>query len=389
MIPQPHHDVLTKPTHVATTPDPDRFFAFEQPGAHEWWYFDAISHDGRDALVIVFYAGLPFDPSFGVAAIRHHRDPSRFPKPDPLDHCAVGLCWYRDGQTAAYALNGFRRPDFSYRTDPFTVAIDANCLERDHEGVYHLSLDTPSKNGDARLKAKLHFTPAASTRPLERNLGAPDHPHHWILAAADCRVEGDLEIVPITHGRPRFRLPAQPDGPSGGPRKLSAAHLAFQGRGYHDHNAGAEEMSRAMTRWRWGRFHFEDRTLIYYQSEPRPGKGDPAALVIECRDGEPIQLDERPVLQLDDRSRTVFGLQHARRLTAPGHGLTWEQTHLVDQGPFYLRWLPIARRLDQDVSAPIIRGISELLDTHHLNRIWFNWMIPYRLKRPASSTPRS
>ncbi len=63
--------------------DPDRYFDLKTPGAHEWWYFDAISADGRDVLVIIFYAGLPFDPSYGVAAIRHVRNPGKYPSPNP------------------------------------------------------------------------------------------------------------------------------------------------------------------------------------------------------------------------------------------------------------------------------------------------------------------
>src|SRR4051812_12569084 len=49
------------PVTADTSADPDRFFDRATPGAHEWWYFDAIGDDGRDVLVIVWYAGLPFD----------------------------------------------------------------------------------------------------------------------------------------------------------------------------------------------------------------------------------------------------------------------------------------------------------------------------------------
>ncbi len=56
----------------------------------------------------------------------------------------------------------------------------------------------------------------------------------------------------------------------------------FAGRGYHDHNAGAEEMSLAMRRWEWGRVHIGDRTHVYYASTPQPGKGEPQSLWITC-----------------------------------------------------------------------------------------------------------
>src|SRR5437660_158294 len=74
----------TCPTRGRAVLDPDRFFDFRKPGAQEWWYFDAISDDGRDAIVLVWYAALPFDPDYGVAALRHLANPSRNPSPRGL-----------------------------------------------------------------------------------------------------------------------------------------------------------------------------------------------------------------------------------------------------------------------------------------------------------------
>ena len=77
--------------------DPDRFFDRTSPGAQEWWYFDAISDDGRDVLVVVWYAGLPFDPKYGVGTLRHLKNPAKYPQPRALDHSAIGFSWHRDG----------------------------------------------------------------------------------------------------------------------------------------------------------------------------------------------------------------------------------------------------------------------------------------------------
>ena len=338
--------------------DPDRFLNFQTPGAQEWWYFDAISDDGRDALVIVWYAGLPFDPEYGVGTLRHLKDPARFPAPKALDHCAIGFSWYRDGKTMAYALNAYRSGDFSCNAQPWTVDVAGNHLIRDSEG-YVLDLDTPAVDGVHRINAKLGFRPVAGTEPLERDLGRPDAPHLWILAAADCRVRGRVSIE--------------------GPRPMV---LDFGGRGYHDHNAGSEELSRSMRRWRWGRVHAGGSTHVYYQAEPRQGRSQ--SLGITCQNGRPEVIREDVNFDLKAWRYHGFGIRFDRELTTP----TFRRRHrrCVDSGPFYLRWLSefvVPASIEDAPHRSLHRlGLCELLDTRNMHHPLFNWMIPYRLKRP-------
>ncbi len=356
------------------TLDPDRFFDFQSPGAQEWWYFDAIADDGRDALVIVFYAALPFDPSYGVSALKHLRDPRRFPAPNALDHCAIGVHWYRlEGSTVrrlafgnpgplaqAYALNSFRRDAFTYSAKPFQVEIGRNRLERDSEG-YRIFIETPDVSG-CTIRADLRMRPAPKSSPFEIDLGTAHSPHHWILAAADGRFEGTLSI----------------EGSGGGT-------LQFHGRGYHDHNAGAEELSVAMKRWEWGRFHFEETTEVYYLSQPQ--QGVERSLWLTCQDGHPEVVREAIQTLGGRSSRNLFGLAYQPDLTLHQDGeairLNRQTTASLDTGPFYQRWLSTFHGLNElkDGSRSTGIGISEVLDTGKLNHPLFNWMIPFRLKR--------
>ncbi len=351
--------------------DPDRFFRLKTPGAHEWWYFDAISEDTRDMLVVIFYAGLPFDPSYGVAAIRHVKDPSKYPCPDALDHSAVGLSWYRDGKLVAYALSGHKARDFKHQADPFQVRVGTSRVVRDPDGTYRLTVLTPSVDG-VPIRASIRFTPAEGTEPFERNLGSTESPHHWILAAPDCQVDGTVAVGDHS--------------------------VAFEGRGYHDHNAGADEMSLAMRRWEWGRVHFFGRTQIYYDSTPRPGKGEPQSLWITYKGGrlEEVREVSPAMVREKDFQRNVFGIRHASSRTVEGVGgvdafdhrnpITRTTGHCLDDGPFYRRWAAGYGRTEAIAEHRIAGlsrlGIAELLDTRNLNKRWFNWMIPYRLKWP-------
>ena len=338
--------------------DPDRFFAFDTPGAQEWWYFDAISSDERHALAIVWYAGLPFDPAYGVASIRHLDQPDRYPMPNPLDHCAIGVGVYRDGKTIAYALNAFRAGSFAHRAEPFSVDVAGNALERDGDG-YLLRVRTPAVDGRTRLAIDLRFRPADDTTPFEHDFGTAGNRHVWVMAAPDCAVDGDVVI-----GRER---------------------IPFRGRGYHDHNAGELEISRAIRRWRWGRVHQGPFAHVYYSAEPHVGPT--SNLWIICRDGRPEFLSEEAAMEESaQRAGNVFGVRHGRSLTIDQGrlGLIDLRARCVDDGPFYRRWVgpitPFTR--GEEIEAPFSLGISELLDTRNLNRRIFNWMIPFRLKRP-------
>lgn len=351
-------ELLNKPWFERVESDPDRFVNFGTAGSQEWWYFDAISSDGRDAIVIVWYASLPFDPEYGVQTLCHLRNPSKFPAPNPLDHCAIGIHWYRDGKTLAYALNGYKAEDFRHQTAPFTVEVDSNRLERDQTG-YQLTVETPALDGQSVIKASFRFVPAASTVPFATDLGTPESRHEWTLVAGDCQVTGHIEI----------------NGPD-------ANALNFEGRGYHDHNAGSEEIRLAMKTWGWGRVHVDTDTFVYYFSDAKAGTR--SDLVLKLRDGEP-QLGQDYIIHAPWRKPTIFGLLYPGQVALiPFDKNRREKPAVVvrmgkpvDAGPFYLRWVA-----EFTVNATHYLGITEWLETRNLHRPWFNWMIGYRLKRP-------
>jgi carotenoid 1,2-hydratase len=341
--------------------DPDRFFNRTSPGAHEWWYFDAISDDGRDVLVIVWYAGLPFDPAYGVATLRHLSDPAKYPQPLALDHSAIGFSWYRDGKVVAYALNGHRSEAFRHEAAPFALEIGKSRVERDGSG-YKLSIATPTVRGRP-IRAELRFQPADSTEPFERDLGSPESAHNWILAASDCRVEGKLNV--------------------------NGEECGFVGRGYHDHNAGAEDLSIAIKRWEWGRVHRGPFANIYYWCQP--SRGSSQSIWIVCRDGRPeVVMEGFELDRVGRQRRNVFGVRHEIGLRfSDGQQNTaarWTG-RCVDDGPFYLRWLADFHIYQSEAPGNPVhgaQGIAELLDTRNLHKPLFNWMIPYRLKWPLS-----
>lgn len=337
------------------TLDPDRWVNPQSPGAHEWWYFDAISDDGEDALVLVWYAALPFDPAYGLASLRHIRQPDRYPKPNPLDHCAIGFSWYHKGKTVAYALNAFQADQFSHglTEGSLDLNVSRNQLNRSPDGRYQLQVQTPVLGlGKKHAHVDLEFIPNHHMTAWERELGREGHSHLWILAAADCIVQGEVRVG----------------------KKL----LKFQGRGYHDHNAGDDELSRSFEKWYWGRFHHDQSTTVYYVCESMSGQSE--GLWLECDSGQVKSFDSMKSLACQDPKRTVFGISYHEQMSSPDGLANWSLGKPVDQGPFYLRW--VSRHSQICPRSGHGLGFSELLQANNLNRPLFNWMIPYRLKRP-------
>ena len=281
--------------------------------------------------------------------------PRKISSSKALDHSAIGFSWYRDGKPLVYALNGHQAGRFSHRTDPFAVSVADSRVERDGTG-YLLTIATPTVEGRP-IRAEIRFRPADSTESFSRDLGTSEAPHDWILVAADCRVEGSVSVA--------------------------EERMAFSGRGYHDHNAGAEDLSVAMKRWEWGRVHVGPLTHVYYRSEPH--RGEPRALWITCRDGRPETIRESATFEPRALRRNLFGIRHPGGVRVSDGPSSLERTNqrCVDDGPFYLRWL--ADFEVHEASGPSGArhlGMAEWLETRHLHRFWFNWMIPYRLKRP-------
>jgi len=48
----------------------------KKAGAYEWWYFDAVSDDGRETLVVIFLDGFIFSPRYNLA-VKEYMDGSR------------------------------------------------------------------------------------------------------------------------------------------------------------------------------------------------------------------------------------------------------------------------------------------------------------------------
>src|SRR4030095_3861177 len=90
------------------------------PDSFEAWHFDALSDDGRQALIVSFYDNYPFSP-------RYYDSPSTSPgdlETNGRRKCpAVSLVYSVDGKVVLNAVNEFHPEEFSSKRGDVNCAI--------------------------------------------------------------------------------------------------------------------------------------------------------------------------------------------------------------------------------------------------------------------------
>src|SRR5438046_6073556 len=89
--------------------------------AYEWWYFDALSDDGRDAVVIIFLDNFIFSPRYNRRkaewenedSINNETNQKLKIKNQKSQFPAVAFTYYRDGKPVYRAINEFDGDEFS------------------------------------------------------------------------------------------------------------------------------------------------------------------------------------------------------------------------------------------------------------------------------------
>ena len=326
-----------------------------RPGAQEWWYFDAICDDGEHALVIVWYAGLPFDPDYGVGDPPPPERPRPIPRPDPLDHAAIGLSLYRAGKTVAYALNRYPAATGSPIGPSRSRSPWRGAGSTATGAGYRLHVETPARDGRRTIRADLTLHPGRG-RPSRSNAtsaaGAGRITGSWRRPIAGSRGRS-----PWTARRLRARLPRP--GLSR-PQRRGRGDLASPGP------AGDGAASTSARR----------RPSII---GPSPATARPGRSGSSARTAGPSTSGTTP------RSHSTIGdaTRSASATPAP-----WRST-ASSRPPAGGTATSSTTARSTSAGSPSSRstgrrpwGSAELLEAKNLHKPWFNWMIPYRLKSP-------
>lgn len=314
---------------------------------YEWWYFDALSTDKQWGIVIIFYDGNPFSPKYIQA---QNALPTHFP--------AISVSVYQKGKPEFYSFLEYEKGKFHWDEDEKTGSIGSNFFKRtevDGEVEYDLLLAQRLESGHS-INAKLKFTSQIAADSLI-NYESKGEKHFWNLIQPQAHVSGYITL----------------NGKSG------EHNVSFAGRGYHDHNTGYEPMKDSFKDWYWGRFHFIDSTLIYYVMNGFDGNEQHEAWLIS-KDGQEV-LQKFDHISLEYYQKNRFGLQVSRKmeLSSEQSKVTIQQKELLDNGPFYQRFLSDAVMI-HDGQTKASSGISEYIKPEKIYEEKYWWMVRMRLR---------
>jgi len=281
------------------------------PGGFAWWYVDMVNDDG-DGLVMIWSFGLPFLPGLASAA-RAGRPLSPDARP------SLNLAIYEGGALAAYTLREYAPEDVEWSEDGMKWRFGPNVIRAERTPTthkLHADLDVDVPGAGERLVGTLHLEGVAR-KP--HDVGADFDPQHdWTPLMGPAT--GHLDV---TMGR--------------------QASFVFGGRAYHDRNGGTKPLhDLGFSHWIWGRMAFRDREMLYYILWPEAKQREVVSLGMVIHDDGRTEVIERLGVKLSQPRMAWASMTYHQSIELTHEGKPWltvHPRHIVDNGPFYLRFI--------------------------------------------------
>lgn len=332
----------------------------KDPKAYEWWYFDALSDDGNEAVVIVFLDNFIFSPRYN--AIRKPSLNGSTAESENRRFPAVSITYYRGGKPVYRTVNEYPAEEFAASENSPECRIGKNSFSYEsatYGSGYVVSLDLPlSKN--RRLKADFEWL-SIETDFESAPFCYEESSHCWNMVAPRSDVSGKITVVD-----------------SGG-RKRDVR--TFRGTGYHDHNLDNRWLAKTVRDWHWGRAHFADCTAIFYRYSEIADE-NPSTRLFVIRDGE---LQTRNVNYVEQNYvRDKFGIRYPTSLHLVSEDnilLDSKPLKVIDSSFYHLRFLSSITLKLADGKEHHTTGINEFIAPKALKHRWLNWLSDLRTGR--------
>jgi carotenoid 1,2-hydratase len=338
---------------------------------YEWWYFDALSDDGREAIVVIFLDNFIFSPRYNrqvqspksrVQSRAETALDSRLPTLGSPKYPALVFIYYKDGKPLYRAINEFPPEQFfgDEKTPACRLGENEFRFETAPYGSGYLVKINATLRKNYKLKATLEWLSIESDFLPDTGVTVESNSHNWNLVAPRSDVTGKIEVF-------------------SGSKKLKEVHH-FRGTGYHDHNTDARWLAETVQDWQWGRAHFTDATAVFYRYKEAAAK--PTTKLFLVKNGALTVSDA--TCEETDYARNIYGMKYPKTLnfsTAEDVKFSVRQTKLIDASFFYLRFLSETEIKCPDGSRHEAFAITEHLAPKALKYRWLDWLTDMRIGR--------
>jgi carotenoid 1,2-hydratase len=330
--------------------DADVWHPQKDPKSYEWWYFDALSDNGREAVIIVFLDNFIYSPRYN----REDDTGRKFP--------AIAFTYFADGKPVYRCVNEFAEEEVSAdRTSPECRIADSYFkYEKAAYGSGYSITVNVKLSGDRRLEANFEWLSIESDFAAE-SFCYRESSHCWNMVAPRSDVTGKISVSDK--------------------RGRTLDVRQFRGTGYHDHCLDNRWLAKTVRDWHWGRAHYADATAVFYRYCER-GQHTPNTKLLVVKNGE---LRERTA-EYDEQNyaRDKFGIRYPTRLrliSDDNMRLRVKPLKIIDSSFYYLRFLSEITLTLRDGIPRKTSGITEFLAPKSLKYRWLNWLSDMRTGR--------
>lgn len=333
-----------------------------EPGSYEWWYFDAADEKNEWHIVVIFYDGCPFSTKYNT------RWASGSNLSSPKEHPAISISLYLKGDPVFYSMSEYSSSEAQFEVvsdHEIRIGVGKNTLLLSRAGnqlIHTVEINETLPSGDSIIGTMI-FSSESVSENLFGDKAFDESGHGWNLTQPRANVHLDMALRSAVRGE-KF--------------------ITWKGTGYHDHNLGIEPMKNEFADWYWGRFHFQEHTLIYYLMNT--GKSTDYKAWLLNRKGElQSTFDEG---SLSTFMSNMFLLTAARTINLSNihqDKVMIQQSRILDSGPFYFRFrsdailhLPGTNQLEQG------SGITEYIRPSRIHTRLF-WPLVHMRYRYADS----
>ncbi|ACD89453.1 MAG: carotenoid 1,2-hydratase [Chlorobium limicola] len=351
---------------ITTEPHQEVWHDMREPGAYEWWYFDAEDKESGVSVVLIWFSGFPFSPYY-MQRYDDWKHKSGSALPLPADHTGFSFQLYEQGSETLNFIREGGNGLFESSREGIGLRFEKNRFFYDaHKDEYRLlvDFDFPARNRQVQAELLFQVSRRAHYSKNDANNAETGSQHQWLLSVPKALVGGFIEIT----------------GENGG----GVRRIELRAQGYHDHNLGTMPMQEYIARWYWGRAFSERYDVIYYVIFFKNSDFQPLSfLMLHDNRDEQVSVMDSLQCRESEFSSGLFSPLHGRTLELSHEraSLTVSQKNVLDAGPFYLRFASnISLQVDgQHLNG--ISGISEFLNPVRLQSRFMRFFTRSRIWR--------
>ena len=345
----------SKTSRLISSPSPDAGHEVAKRFSFERWYFDAISDDGREVLVLSFYDNYPFSPRYFDRRIGRGDDRM-------IRHPAVTFLYSVEGKIVMEAVN-------EWGVDHFvTSGSDANCSIGDS------SFRVEKAGYGSGYIVRIDMI-TARRRRIQADL-------EWLSVESDSSgvsQSSESEVVVWNPVIPRSDVSGRIVRTGMRGRTRSIFH--FRGTGYHDHIQNSQPFERSVDLRCWGRAHFSDITAMFQNVSYCDDVGNSAHIALVNRDG----ISTIPAKFIKHDTGSDGNLPSAYFNAEDGLSISVRAKMLLQRGFLEQRMLADVELSATDGSKRMSEGLIEHWHPSGLRNPLFRWITDLKIGRNGGS----